>query len=173
MAAAGYHPSLVSDGPVPEVAATPTGGGAPAPEEGIESAARAKGRGGKKSKDGHSRSVRLSIDGMTCASCVAAIEGALGALDGVSSAAVSLMANSGCVEFDSRCVDVPAIVATVTALGFAAAPAEGGSGVNMSNYDREALKWRRYFLGSALFTTPVFVLSMVLKARRRTTRPAR
>eukprot|EP00966_Prymnesium_polylepis_P033012 767950-Prymnesium_polylepis.1 len=101
---------------------------------------------------------------MTCASCVAAIERALMALDGVTSAAVSLMANSGEVGYDERHVDVPAIVATVTAIGYHAEVADsGGPGVNMSNYDKEARRWRRLFAGSALFTAPVFALSMVLK----------
>ena len=31
------------------------------------------------------------------------------------------------------------------------------------NYDKEARKWRNLFVGSTIFTTPVFTLSMILK----------
>ena len=85
------------------------------------------------------------------------------ALDGVSSASVSLMANSGRVEFDERRVDVPAIMAAITSLGYEVEVSKNGSGVNVSSYDREARRWRRDFLGSLVFTAPVFILSMVLK----------
>ena len=119
---------------------------------------------GKGNEDGHMQCVRLLIDGMTCASCVSAIEGALVALNGVTSAAVSLMANSGQVDFDSRLVEVPTIVAAVSSIGYRAEEVAGdGSATNTDSYDKEARRWKLLFFGASVFTVPVFTLSMVLK----------
>lgn len=170
--AAGYDVVLESDEPLTGAGGSSVACSRAPPPNAQESGAPAsakpattKDKKGKdtKGKDAHAQSVRLLIDGMSCASCVAAIEGALVALEGVTSAAISLMANSGEIKFDTRYVDVPAIVSTVTSIGYHAEVAEDGNGVNVSNYDKEALKWRRYFIGSSLFTVPVFTLSMILK----------
>ena len=67
---------------------------------------------------GHVHEVALTIEGMSCASCVGNVERALLGMDGVQSATVSLMSKSGKVTFDSRRVDVPKIVAKVTAAGY-------------------------------------------------------
>eukprot|EP00966_Prymnesium_polylepis_P225276 5210721-Prymnesium_polylepis.1 len=57
--------------------------------------------------------VVLAIEGMSCTACAAKIEGALGALGGVSSVSISLMANSGKVHYSAAEVGVPSLVETV------------------------------------------------------------
>ena len=49
----------------------------------------------------YSREVTIAVGGMTCASCVSAVEGGLKALPGVEGASVSLMAMSGHVKCDT------------------------------------------------------------------------
>ncbi|EOD22720.1 hypothetical protein EMIHUDRAFT_195043 [Emiliania huxleyi CCMP1516] len=112
----------------------------------------------------YSREVTLALGGMTCASCVSAVEGGLKALPGVEGASVSLMAMSGHVKYDERLVDVPTIVAKVSALGYSAEPQAGdeAAGAAARSFGREAAYWRRRFWLSLLFTLPVFLLSMVL-----------
>jgi copper chaperone CopZ len=65
----------------------------------------------------HVHDVSLSIDGMTCAACSANVERTLLALPGVESASVSLMSKSGRVSYDARRIDVPTLVAKVSAHG--------------------------------------------------------
>ena len=50
---------------------------------------------------------RLAVHGMTCASCVGAVEGALTALPGVEEASVNLLAGQAVVKYD------PAVVGKV------------------------------------------------------------
>ena len=128
-------------------------------------------KGGKgEERHGHVQEVCLSIDGMSCAACVGAVEGALRGMDGVLSASVSLMGKSGKVSYDERRIDVPAIVKRVCDTGFAAeVQAEDEDMLAaVSSFGQEAARWKRLFLGSLLFTAPVFLISMVSE----TTRPS-
>ncbi|HYN63549.1 MAG TPA: heavy metal translocating P-type ATPase, partial [Candidatus Limnocylindrales bacterium] len=68
------------------------------------------------------QSVRLSIEGMTCASCVARVEKALLKLPGVSSAEVNLATETAEVKWASREMDVGALTAAVAKAGYAARP---------------------------------------------------
>ena len=65
-------------------------------------------------------STKLSIEGMTCASCVAAVEGRLGEMLGVHSVAVSLMEKKGRVVFDASMVAPSQLVDAVRSVGFEA-----------------------------------------------------
>jgi copper chaperone CopZ len=100
---------------------------------------------------------------MHCASCVGVVEGALLRVDGVLSASVSLMTRSAKVHFDDRIADVPKLLACVRASGFGAELNEEAH-AKAPEYEKEALRWRAQFLGSLVFTLPVFLLSMVIKA---------
>ena len=173
--ASGYDPVLLGDAPLEGGGGGDDGGAAAAAAEACPAPAASKkeadGKGGG-GKDGggkggggseHARSVTLLVEGMTCASCVALIEGALRSLDGVVTASVSLMGKSAKVEYDERRVDVPAIVEKVAAAGYPSEPTEDEAAQVGASDDREARKWRALFLGSALFTLPVFLISMVLR----------
>lgn len=170
--AAGYDTPLVKKD-VPEEAAKPSAA-APAAERlsgTVES--RGEGRRGSKGEGkgsrrfsgegSHIRSVRLHIEGMSCAACVAAAESCLCGVPGVRSATVSLMASSGEVGFDERLLDVPRIVSTVVAAGYRVSVEEAGGAPKLTDYSEEAKRVGRRCAGSAVFTVPVFLLSMALK----------
>ena len=68
-----------------------------------------------------SAKVRFHIKGMTCASCVTAIEGALRATPGVLSAHVSLGNEEALVEYVPATTDLEAVKAAVASAGYAVA----------------------------------------------------
>ncbi len=68
--------------------------------------------------------VTLKVGGMSCASCVAHIEGALKDLKGVSKAQVNLAAQKTYVEYDPAQVDLGSIAATVHDVGYEVIPDE-------------------------------------------------
>ncbi len=69
------------------------------------------------------QTVTLEIDGMTCASCVARVEKALGKVEGVVSAQVNLATETAQVRFATGIAGVDALVAAVDRAGYAAKPA--------------------------------------------------
>jgi len=64
------------------------------------------------------QTIRLAIDGMTCASCVARLEAALRAVPGVTRAAVNLASESASVEVVSGAAAARDLVAAVKAAGY-------------------------------------------------------
>ena len=69
------------------------------------------------------KTVRIPIEGMSCASCVASIKSALSKLDGVAKVDVDLAERVARVQFIPTKVAVDSIVATINELGFRAGPA--------------------------------------------------
>lgn len=63
---------------------------------------------------------RFRITGLSCAACVASVEGILLSLDGVSSAAVGLASSMGDVRYDPHVVDKNEIIAAINDAGFEA-----------------------------------------------------
>lgn len=164
--AAGYEPCLLSeDFPAKSSEACPVPSPGASPAASLPKATEGKVPKGKKVVKDHLHEVSLTIDGMTCASCVGAVEGGLLSLEGVHSATVSLMGKSGKVAYDARCVDVPAILARVVKTGYAAElQADNIEAVAAaSNFGIEIAYWWRMFAGSMVFTLPVFLISMVFR----------
>ena len=108
----------------------------------------------------------LSIGGMSCSACVAAIEGSLLRLDGVASASVSLLARSGRVRFDERVVSLASLLAAVESSGFTASAsssdAPSAAVGDPSRWRDEAASYRRLFTRSLPLTLPVLLLSLPL-----------
>jgi len=71
--------------------------------------------------------VDLSVEGMTCASCVARIEKKIARLPGVAEASVNLATEKASVRYDPAMVDVPALVGAVEAAGYRARPLAAAS----------------------------------------------
>jgi Cu+-exporting ATPase len=69
----------------------------------------------------------LAIEGMTCASCVRTVEGALAKVPGVSDASVNLATETARVRFAEAPVAVPDLVKAVKAAGYGAREREAGS----------------------------------------------
>ena len=103
--------------------------------------------------------IRLEIDGMTCASCVARIEKALNGLDGVDGASVNLATEGAMVAFDPSQLGVEQLIGAVESIGYhAALPLER----ERPEPERSV---RARLLLAAVLTVPVAVLGMIPPAQ--------
>ncbi|HET7513472.1 MAG TPA: heavy metal translocating P-type ATPase, partial [Gaiella sp.] len=103
--------------------------------------------------------VRLDVDGMTCASCAARIERKLNKLDGVE-ATVNYATEAASVTFDPAAVTVDDLIATVEATGYhAALPGD----VPETSDAVRAVRTR--LLVAAVLTAPLVVFTMVSPLR--------
>lgn len=62
--------------------------------------------------------IKLTVEGMACSHCAAAVEKAVGAVDGVSSVSVDLAAKTADVCYDPAKADIAAIKAAITGQGY-------------------------------------------------------
>jgi P-type Cu+ transporter len=103
----------------------------------------------------------FAIGGMSCASCVARVEGAVRRLPGVVDASVNLATEKAKVGYFPKMLTPAKIVAAIEAAGYTAtaqdtqslAPSEAGE-----DADRRAL--RRDLIFAAAFTLPLFIVAM-------------
>jgi Au+-exporting ATPase len=105
-------------------------------------------------------SVSLSIDGMSCASCVGAVEKALRQVPGVAEATVNLATERATI---SGSADMRDLTAAVAAVGYAArAVDDAGTTAETvdERKDEERRELRRDLALAALLTLPVFILEM-------------
>jgi len=104
--------------------------------------------------------VQLSVEGMTCASCVGRVERALQAVPGVISARVNLATERATVE---GIADPAALIAAAERAGYPATPVVSGADTR-DDADRrreaEAAALRRDLTIAAVLTLPVFLLEM-------------
>jgi P-type Cu+ transporter len=101
--------------------------------------------------------LRLSVEGMTCASCTGRVERVLRAQPGVIAAAVNLGTRSALVTVWAGSVTAAALAAAVTRAGYAA------SGKDAPGPDAQAAELaalRRDTIAAAVLTAPVFVAEM-------------
>ncbi len=105
----------------------------------------------------------LSVEGMTCASCVGRVERALKAVPGVSTAVVNLATERATVRGTA---DAAALVAAVEEAGYGARLREdaGAAGVAQADARRDAEgdRLRYEFLLAAMFAVPVLLLDMAM-----------
>ena len=101
--------------------------------------------------------VHLQIDGMTCASCLAKVEGALNDVSGVTTANVNLA--SGVASVTMLISDTSALIAAVQSVGYSATPVnDTARPVDRNADDARRLGWR--VLVAAALTLPIFVIEM-------------
>lgn len=67
----------------------------------------------------------LEVPEVSCHHCINAIEGAVGALDGVDSVKVDLQRKDVTVDYDESTVDLPKIVAAIEREGYGVGPDAG------------------------------------------------
>ena len=84
-------------------------------------------------------SVHLSVDGMTCSSCVATIERTLAAVPAVVDARVNFAAEEATVDIVGGEVDVSELVAAVEAAGYGAQPVEEAGDGDAEQESRQRL----------------------------------
>lgn len=108
--------------------------------------------------------VELSVTGMTCTNCAAAVERALRrAHPAVLEAAVNPVSGLARVEVASEAVPPEVLAEAVSAAGYGATPmaaADHEGDAEVAERRREATARRRAFLTGLVFTLPLFVLSM-------------
>ena len=103
------------------------------------------------------KEVRLDLEGMTCASCVARIERKLNKLDGVD-ASVNFATEQATVHCDQS-MSVADLVSAVEAAGYHAHPVDSAAGHH--HHDEPIAVLRRRLAVAVALTTPLAVVSMV------------
>ncbi|REK15771.1 MAG: heavy metal translocating P-type ATPase [Planctomycetota bacterium] len=107
------------------------------------------------------RGIVLNVEGMTCASCVARVEGALAKVKGVRSARVNLATNQATVELADKPATIAEMVEAVERAGYeaAAAGAADEAGAELAKRaGAELAKWRRSLVIGVVLLAPILVL---------------
>ncbi|CEP18742.1 hypothetical protein [Parasitella parasitica] len=110
------------------------------------------------------KKLQLQIYGMTCASCVGAIEREISKLDGIDTVSVNLMTETGVITYSQAAIGPRQIVEAIEELGFSATVSDKTRNVQLESLSkvREIKQWRKAFLQSFVFAFPVFVIAMIL-----------
>lgn len=108
--------------------------------------------------------LQLQIYGMTCASCVNAIEKELKKQNGVNAVSVNLMTESGVIDHNPTIIGARELVQLIESLGFNALVLDKSRSVQLESLSkvREIRQWRRLFIQSSIFAFPVFIIAMIL-----------
>ncbi|MHA1977705.1 MAG: heavy metal translocating P-type ATPase [Candidatus Hodarchaeales archaeon] len=106
--------------------------------------------------------IDLDISGMTCASCVMKIEKGIKNLDGIQYVAVNLTTEKAHVKFNSSEVKVRSIIEAIENVGYSASISTADTDTERLARTEEIRYWKTKLLASAIFTLPVFFLSMVM-----------
>ena len=105
----------------------------------------------------------LSVEGMTCASCVGRVERALTQTPGVTKAEVNLVTGSAEITH-SPALTAQSLADLVTAKGYAATPRQPHAGhhaqMDHMHHDDDATRLRRAFLTALALTLPIFLVEM-------------
>lgn len=111
-----------------------------------------------------SGSADLSIEGMTCASCVSKVEKALNAIPGVTRASVNLATERAHVELAGQ-VPLSDLIKAVKTAGYEARSldevrSDAKQKTQSDKRDAEALELKKNVILAAVLTLPVFILEM-------------
>ena len=101
--------------------------------------------------------LRLNIDGMHCAGCVASIEKGVSSLAGVANCRVNLATRSAVVEYNSDAADVRRIIHKIEELGFGA---RIGTPDVLTANQKEVQGAARRFRLALVLSIPLMVLAM-------------
>ncbi|HEV2566173.1 MAG TPA: heavy metal translocating P-type ATPase, partial [Microvirga sp.] len=107
--------------------------------------------------------VELTIDGMTCASCVNRVEKALRRVPGVVDASVNLATERASIRYLGQAEIVGRLIGAVEQTGYEARPVQRDDGQvdrERAARDAEIAGLRRSLLVAAILTLPIFVLEM-------------
>ena len=103
--------------------------------------------------------IELSIEGMSCASCVARVERLASRLEGVESASVSLATERATVTYEPEQVTPERIAEAITRGGFRAEPRHDDAEAEAGR-DREVAALRRDLILAAALTVPLVLVAM-------------
>ncbi|MBU2099123.1 MAG: cation transporter, partial [Gammaproteobacteria bacterium] len=102
----------------------------------------------------------LSINGMTCASCVMRVEKALLKVPGVVTASVNLASEQAYVKTTDAHVDTSALIAAIKKAGYDATELKKNRDEQRQHKDHEQFELKKSLMVSAILTLPIFVLEM-------------
>ena len=108
------------------------------------------------------RSIILPVDGMTCAACSRAVEQAIGRLDGVEQASVSIATNRAAVSFNPAKVRIADIKLAIAKAGYTPLQVETKRDVEAEK-KRTAKRTdsiRRRFILAIVFAAPLLYIAM-------------
>ncbi|WP_353473236.1 heavy metal translocating P-type ATPase [Salipiger sp. H15] len=105
-------------------------------------------------------SLRLGIEGMSCASCAGRVERALSAVPGVLSASVNLASETAEVKLLAGSAEAPALIRAVAGAGYKASLVGDDSAEHEARKEAEHAALKRDLTVAAVLTAPVFVLEM-------------
>jgi len=111
------------------------------------------------------RKEQFDITGMTCSACASRVEGCVVKLPGVKDVSVNLLKNSMVVSYDEAELSTAGIVEAVENTGYGAIPKEASKNKKETKQEISAAQaqykeMKRRFILSALFTVPLFYISM-------------
>ena len=115
-------------------------------------------------RDAEMSSVKLLVEGMTCAACTGAVENALRGVPGVEDISVALLPEGHAeIRFDPDRTGPRAFVETIEDAGFEAMVSSSErSGTRRSSAETEAERYRSLFWTSLSYTVPTFAINMIL-----------
>lgn len=102
---------------------------------------------------------KFDITGMSCAACSARIERKLGKLEGITTVAVSLPANSMTVDFDENILTIPDIIAAVEKAGYGAFLQRSKQDI-LAEQEAAERKLKIRLWGSVILLIPLFYIGM-------------
>lgn len=108
------------------------------------------------------REVSMPISGMTCASCAASVERAVGKLQGVEKVSVNFATEKATVVYDTNATRISEIKQAISKAGYKALEIEAGQQIDEEKERREKemkTLWRKFLL-SAIFTVPLLYIAM-------------
>jgi len=106
-------------------------------------------------------SCTLGVLGMTCSACSSAVEKALCAVPGVSSAAVSALSGRAQVWYNPTSTGPRAFLDAISAAGFAGSLVTSEDNKDV-DHKAELQNWGNLLSMSLVFTVPVFFMAMVM-----------
>ncbi|GIW12757.1 MAG: copper-exporting P-type ATPase A [Tepidiforma sp.] len=104
------------------------------------------------------RAVTLSVEGMTCASCVRRVERALSRVEGVETASVNFASETARVTLGAP-VPVEALIEAVEKAGYRAAPVTAAERRNPAEHARDTLV---QLIVASVFAVPAILLAMAM-----------
>ena len=109
-----------------------------------------------------SKQVTIPIGGMTCASCSAAVERAVGKLPGVKSVSVNLATEKASIVYDSATVRLSEIKQSITKAGYEPLAIEAGiaTDAHKKAKERDVLVLKVKLVVSAFFAIPLLYVAM-------------
>jgi len=109
------------------------------------------------------KEISIAIQGMTCATCVKAVERAVGKLAGVESGVVNFATEKATIKYDPQKTRLSEIKQAITKAGYKALEVEAGSRTDEDKERKEKeikVLWTKFII-SAVFSVPLLYIAMV------------